>query len=191
MTELAAGLILFLGAHSISIIAPAWRDQVAAKIGLRSWQGIYAVIALVGLILIVRGYSDVRNQTAILYQFPRWMQAISSTLMLPVFPLLLAAYLPGMIKTAAKHPMLVAVKLWALAHLLANGSVADVVLFGSVLAWAVADRISLKRRTPRPTPAAPPGRWNDLIAIIGGMLIYAVILNGGHRWLTGMPLILR
>lgn len=87
-----------------------------------------------------------------------------------------------------RHPMLVAVKLWAFAHLLVNGSPPDVLLFGSVLAWAVAERISLKRRTPRPIRSAPPGRFNDWIALIGGMVLYALMLNGGHAWLIGVPI---
>jgi uncharacterized membrane protein len=131
----------------------------------------------------------VRNQTALLYLLPRWVHAITTTLMLPVFPLLLAAYLPGAIRTATRHPLLIAVKLWALAHLLANGSLADVALFGSLLVWAVAERISLKRRLPRPVPTAPPGRWNDVIAIVGGLILYGFMLHGGHRLLIGMPLV--
>ncbi len=138
----------------------------------------------------MRGFADARNATTLLYTAPRWMHGITMTLMLPVFPLLLAAYLPGMIRTATRHPMLVAVKLWAFGHLLVNGSLAEVVLFGSLLAWAVAERISLKRRTPRPVPAVPAGRGNDWIALIGGLVLYALMLNGGHRWLTGMPLVM-
>ena len=189
MLTLIAGLALFLGVHSVSIVTPGGRDAAVQRMGRGLWQGIYALIAIAGLILIARGYAEVRNQTPILYLMPRWMHAISTTLMLPVFPLLLAAYLPGAIRTAVRHPMLVAVKLWAVAHLLANGSLADVVLFGSVLAWAVADRISLKRRVPRAVPAAPPGRYNDVIAIVGGLILYGIMLHGGHGWLIGMPLV--
>jgi uncharacterized membrane protein len=188
MTTLLAGLALFLGVHSISIVAPRRRDAMAVRMGLRFWQAIYALLAIIGLILIARGYSEVRNQTAILYMLPRWVHAITSVLMLPVFPLLLAAYLPGAIRTASRHPMLVAVKLWAFAHLLANGSLADVALFGSVLAWAVAERISLKHRVPRPVPAAPAGPWNDVIAIVGGLVLYGLMLQIGHAVLIGVPL---
>ena len=191
MAQLVTGLMLFLGVHSVSIVAPEWRDRSVARLGLRPWQGIYAAAALAGLVLIVMGYADARNQTAVVYASPRWMNAISATLMLPVFPLLLAAYLPGIIRTALKHPMLVAVKLWALAHLLVNGSAADVLLFGSILVWAAADRISLKRRPPRRVATAPAGRFNDLIAVVGGIAIYSVMLNGGHAWLVGVPLVLR
>jgi uncharacterized membrane protein len=111
-------------------------------------------------------------------------------LMILVFPLLLAAYLPGRIKATLKHPMLVAVKVWAFAHLLANGALPDVLLFGSLLAWAVADRISSKRRKPRPVPAAPVTPWNDAIAVVAGLGIYAGFFLGGHAWLTGMPLVM-
>lgn len=188
MTELLAGLVLFLGMHSVSIAAPEWRNRVVERIGIAPWQGAYAVISLIGLILIVRGYGDLRNQTVILYQLPRWVHAITTVLMVPVFPLLLAAYLPGAIRSAVRHPMLVAVKLWAFAHLLANGSVADVILFGSLLTWAVADRISLKRRPPKENPSLPPGPWNDVIVVVGGLVLYALMLNGGHQLLIGMPL---
>lgn len=190
MSSLIVGLILFLGVHSIAIVAPDWRDRAVARLGRGRWQAACSVIAAVGLVFVVLGYAAARGQTAILYVPPRWMQAITTTLMLPVFPLLLAAYLPGVIRTALRHPMLVAVKLWALAHLLANGSLADVLLFGSLLAWAVADRISLKRRAPRPVPSLPAGRFNDLIAVGGGIVLYVAMLHGGHAWLIGMPLVL-
>jgi uncharacterized membrane protein len=111
-------------------------------------------------------------------------------LMLPVFVLLLAAYFPGRIRAAAKHPMLLATKLWATAHLLANGTLADVLLFGSFLAWAVADRISMKKRTQRAIPGAPPGAANDAIAVVGGLALYALFAFWAHRVLIGMPLLL-
>lgn len=191
MTGFLSGLILFIGVHSISIVAPGWRDRIVDRIGIRVWQAVYAAIALLGLILIIRGYADLRGQTAYLYSLPRWVHGISMLLMLPVFPLLLATYLPGMVKTAAKHPMLVAVKLWAVAHLLANGTVVDVMLFGSLLVWAVADRISLKRRPARKAPGGKPGQWNDLIVVIGGLMIYSLMIQFGHRLLIGIPLTVR
>jgi uncharacterized membrane protein len=105
--------------------------------------------------------------------------------MLPVFPLILAAYLPGRIKTTMKHPMLAAVKFWALAHLLANGTLADVLLFGGFLAWAVVDRISLKRRT-QVIATAPPGKFNDAIAIVAGLILYAFFIGWAHVRLFGV-----
>jgi uncharacterized membrane protein len=108
-------------------------------------------------------------------------------LLVPVFPLFLAAYFRGRIQAATRHPMLAAVKLWAAAHLLANGTLADVLLFGAFLAWAVADRLSMKRRTARPIPGAPPSKANDLIAVVGGLVIYAAFVLGLHAWLIGVP----
>jgi uncharacterized membrane protein len=104
----------------------------------------------------------------------------------PVFPMLLATYLPGRIQSTLKHPMLAAVKLWAVAHLIANGTLPDIVLFGSLLVWAVADRISLKHRVQGPIPSAPPSSANDAIAVIGGLLLYVAFILGVHQWLIGV-----
>ncbi|MBL0728008.1 NnrU family protein [Piscinibacter sp. HJYY11] len=185
MTLLILGLVLFLGIHSVSIVAPAWRDAQAASNAL-GWKGVYTVVAIVGFVLIVYGYGEARLTAPLLYAPPTWMRHLSMLLLLPVFPLLLAAYLPGRIKTAAKHPMLAATKLWALAHLLANGTLADVLLFGGFLVWAVADRISLKRRVQRPTLGAPPSAANDLIAVVGGLALYGLFVWRAHAWLIGV-----
>jgi uncharacterized membrane protein len=137
-------------------------------------------------VLIIWGYGVARQQPILLYAPPVWMRHLSALVMLPVFPLLLAAYMPGRIKTALKHPMLAAVKFWALAHLLANGMLADVLLFGSFLAWAVADRISFKRRVARPIHTAPPSRMNDVIAVVGGLAIYVIFVLWLHVRLIGV-----
>lgn len=186
MTQLLIGLILFFGIHSVSIAAPAWRDRQVARLGELPWKGLYSLIAFAGLCLIVYGYSQARLTPVPLYNPPTGLRHAAWLLMLPVFVLLLAAYLPGRIKNAAKHPMLAATKLWALAHLLANGNLADVLLFGSFLAWAVADRISLKRRAPRAVPGAPAGRFNDAIAVVGGLGLYAAFMGGLHLGLIGV-----
>ena len=157
--------------------------------GLEDGMDLVAMLpwwAGVGLALIVLGYGLARQQPTLLYAPPAGLRHLALLLMVPVFPLLLAAYLPGRIQRAAKHPMLAAVKLWALAHLLANGSLADVLLFGGFLAWAVADRISLKRRPPHAVPGAPAGATNDAIAIVGGLLLYALFVWRGHAWLIGV-----
>jgi uncharacterized membrane protein len=122
----------------------------------------------------------------VLYQPPTTLRHVAWLLLLPVFPLLFATYLPGRISAATRHPMLVATKLWALAHLLANGTLASTVLFGSFLAWAVVDRISLKRRAPRSVPAAPPSRYNDAIAVVAGLGLYAAVIGALHLWLIGV-----
>ena len=188
MTWLVLGLVLFLGVHSVSIVAPRWRDGMVASIGEPGWKSAYAVASLVGFALLAFGYGATRADPVVLWTPPVAMRHVAFLLMLPVFPLLLAAYLPGRIKAAAKHPMLLATKLWATAHLLANGNLADVLLFGGFLAWAVADRISVKKRPVRPVPGAPPGAANDAIAVVAGLAIYAAFLFGVHRWLIGVPL---
>src|ERR1700733_6414966 len=156
MTVLIIGLVVFLGVHSIALAAPAFRSRAIARLGEGAWKGLYSLVAAVGLVLIVYGFHLARESPVGLYSPPGWLRYVTYLLMLPVFPLLIAAYLPGRIKTAMKHPLLAAVKFWALAHLLANGMLADVLLFGAFLVWAVCDRISLKRRPPQVIRTAPP-----------------------------------
>lgn len=187
MTTIIIGLVLFLGSHSVSIVAPAWRDAMADRLGA-GWRAIYAVVAAAGLILIVVGYGSARQAPVVLYTPPAALHWVALILLLFVFPLLLATYLPGRIRTAVKHPMLVATKTWAFAHLLVNGTLADVLLFGTVLAWAVMDRISLKRRTSRAVPELPVTRFNDAIAVVGGLAIYVLFVHGLHLWLIGRPI---
>jgi len=189
MTTLVLGLILFLGVHSISIVNEPWRNRMAARLGEMPWKGIYSIVAIIGVVLIVQGYAAARLDPLVLYTPPVWLRHFSFLLLLPVFPLLLAAYLPGRIKAAVKHPMILAVKFWAAAHLLANGVLADLLLFGGFLAWAVADRISMKRRAPRPVPSAPASNLNDVIAVVGGLLVYVVFFAWLHRVLIGVPVL--
>jgi len=154
--------------------------------GERPWKLLYTVVSIVGFVLICWGYSQARQHPILIYAPPLWTRHLSALLMLPVFPLILAAYMPGRIKTALKHPMLAAVKFWALAHLLANGMLADVLLFGGFLAWAVADRISFKRRAVRPIHTAPPNKMNDVIAVVAGLAIYLVFAMWLHVRLIGV-----
>ncbi len=187
MLELIAGLVIFLGVHSISIVAHGWRDAMVARLGLRGWKAAYAIVAIIGFVLIVRGYAAARLDPVFLYQPPFWMRHVTALLMLPVFPLLLAAHLPGRIKAAVKHPMLVATKAWAVAHLLSNGTVADVLLFGGFLAWAVLDRISVGKRAGAPMQTGPRPLRNDVIAVVGGLVLYVVFVKWAHLWLIGVP----
>ena len=180
------GLVLFFAVHTVSIVAPQWRDGQVARLGEGPWKGIYSVVSAIGLGLLVYGYGVARQNPVVLYTPPTALRHLALLLMLPVFPLLVAAYVPGRIKAMAKHPMLLATKLWALAHLLANGTMADVLLFGGFLAWAVADRISVKRRPARPIPGAPPRPYNDVIVVVVGLALYALFVMGVHRWLFGV-----
>jgi len=189
MLVLVVGLAIFLGVHSVSMVAPEWRSATIVRMGERPWKGVYSLASTVGLALIIVGYGMARRDPLILYAPPAALRHLTLVVMLPVFPLLFAAYMPGRIRAAAKHPFLLAVKIWAFAHLLANGTVADVLLFGGFLAWAVADRISVKRRPAAQThevPAAPPSAANDAIALVGGLVVYAVVLLWAHRWIVGV-----
>jgi uncharacterized membrane protein len=186
MTILIAGLVLFLGMHSISIVNSSWRNSMVTRIGMIPWQGLYSLIAIAGFVLIIYGYGLARQDPTILYTPPTWLRHMSLLLLVFIFPLLLAAYLPGRIQKTTKHPMLAATKIWAFAHLLVNGTLADVVLFGSFLAWAVVDRISLKHRTPLPVPGAQPSRFNDVIAIVVGLGLYVAFILWLHTWLIGV-----
>ena len=186
MSVLVAGLVVFFAVHSVSIFNEPWRDRMAGRLGERLWQALYSVVATVGLVLIAWGYGLARADPVVLYSPPVWLRHAATLLLLPVFPLFLATYVPGRIQAVTQHPTLVAVKLWAVAHLLANGMLADVLLFGSFLAWAVLDRISLKRRSPRPVPSAPPSKANDFIALVLGLALYVAFVVWLHRWLIGV-----
>lgn len=189
MTVLILGLVLFFVPHSIGMVNTPLRDRLMTRLGQRPWLGLYSLVSGIGLIAIVWGYGLARHDPTVLYMPPAWLRHVNMLLMLPVFPLLLAAYLPGRIRSAVGHPMLAAVKAWALAHLLVNGTLADVMLFGSFLGWAVAERISLKRRPPGHPPALPATAANDLIAVIGGLALYALFVVDLHGRLMGVALI--
>lgn len=190
MTVLIAGLLLFFGMHSISIVDHRRRDALIARMGAMPWRALHGLVSLAGLALIVWGYGLARQEPVVLYLPPSWLRHVALLLLLFVFPLMLAAGFPGRISRRLKHPLLVAVKVWAFSHLLMNGMLADVLLFGAFLAWAVADRISLKRRPPRQSAImAPASPWNDAIAVVGGLALYAAFVGGLHGWLIGVPVI--
>jgi uncharacterized membrane protein len=186
MAILIIGLILFLGTHSLPFLAPAWRQNLHVRIGENPYKGLAGLTSLIGFLLILWGYGLTRGAPIPLYVPPVWTRHLALLVALPVFPLLFAAYLPGRIQSAAKHPMLLAVILWAAAHLIANGNLADVVLFGSFLVWALADRISFSWRTATPVQGAPPGKANDWIALVAGLALYGAFLGWAHLWLIGV-----
>ena len=190
MLMLILGLVLFLGIHSVSIVSVNGRNRLAQQMGEGPWKGLYSLVSLAGFVLIVVGYGAAREAPVLLYSLPNGFRHLAALLMLPVFVLLLATYLPGRIQRAAKHPMLLAVKLWALSHLLANGTLADVLLFGGFLAWAVVDRISVKKRAAagrlRAGPVLPGSKANDAIALVGGLGLYVLFVVWAHAFLIGV-----
>lgn len=191
MSMLILGLIIFFAVHSVSIVNDPWRDRMVARIGEWPWKALYSIASLAGFALIVWGYGLARHDPVVVYTPAAWLGPLAMLLLVPVFPLLFAAYLPGRIQSAARHPMLVATKLWAVAHLLVNGMLADVLLFGAFLAWAVLDRISMRHRAQRAIPHVPPTRVNDVIAVAGGLALYAGFVFWLHAALIGAPLLVR
>jgi uncharacterized membrane protein len=188
---LVLGLLLFLGAHSTRVVAEDWRGRQLARWGEKGWKGAVALVSLAGFILLIWGYGQARQAPVLLWQPPRGMNHLAALLTLVAFILLVAAYVPrNAIRARLRHPMVLSVKIWALAHLLANGTLASTLLFGAFLAWAVADRISLKRRPIAPAAGrattAPPSRFNDAIAVVAGLGLYAAFLGVLHQWLIGV-----
>ncbi|MFA9462179.1 NnrU family protein [Thiohalorhabdus methylotrophus] len=188
MPLLVVGLMLFLGVHAISIVNFQWRDAMAERMGVGLWKGAFSLVAFVGLGLTIIGYGLARQRAVQVYAPPQWLTYVSLLLLVLVFPLLLSAYLPGRFNRVLRHPMLAAVMLWGVAHLLVNGTVADILLFGGFLVWAVADRLSMTWRPDRRIPQAPASAWNDAVALAGGLALYAAFFLGGHAWLIGVPL---
>jgi uncharacterized membrane protein len=187
MILLILGLVIFIGIHLVPTQTTT-RSGLTNRFGEGAYKGLFSLVAFAGLILIIYGYGEARFATSgnpQLWDPPRWTRHVTMTLMLPVFVLLAAAYLPGRISAAVKHPMLLSVKLWAFAHLLVSGRLAQLLLFGSLLAWAVFDRISVKRRA---VPIKSGPARNDIIALAIGLLVYAFMLTRGHTLLIGVPL---
>jgi len=184
MLQLLIGLVVFFGIHSVAIVALPLRDRMAAKSDM-GWKAMYAIASLIGIVLMARGYAELRLTPTVLYVPPVGLRHVAAILMLPAFAFFIAPYFPGRIKQALKHPQLVAVKLWALAHLLMNGNVADVLLFGSFLVWAVVDRASMMKRVARPLPGAPESKANDVIVVVVGLLLYVAFVMWGHEALIG------
>jgi uncharacterized membrane protein len=184
------GLVLFLGVHTLTT-QRRLRARLVAAMGDGGYKLCYALVSLAGLALIVWGFSHYRASGWIeVWSPPKALKHLNTALMLPAVILVVAAYLRGRIYATLKHPMLAGVKLWAFGHLLANGDLGGIILFGSFLAWAVFDRISLKRRTD---PGAPPipvgGLTNDLIAIAVGIVAYLALAFAFHPVVIGVPVI--
>lgn len=187
MLILILGLVLFLGIHSVRVFAPALRDSQITSGGMGRWKGLYTIISLVGLVVMIWGYGEARLVAPVLYEPPVFMKHINSLLMLIAFIVLMTSYFPaGRLRAAVKHPMITATKIWALGHLLANGDLASVLLFGGFLVWAVLVRISYKRRGDLGTTIAGPIA-NDLLPAIAGFAIYALFVWKLHAWLIGVP----
>ncbi|MDK9703464.1 MAG: NnrU family protein [Sulfuritalea sp.] len=188
MSFLILGLVLFLGVHSVRIYAGGWREAQIARLGEMRWKGAYSLMSATGLGLIIWGYGMARADSPVLWDAPSWTRHLAATLTLPAFILLVAAYIPGSrIKAAVGHPMVAGVKIWALAHLLVNGRLAAVVLFGAFLLWAVVDFAASRRRDRVAGRTYPVLGWSrDALVVVAGLVAWALFAFYGHPWLIGV-----
>jgi uncharacterized membrane protein len=189
MLQLIVGLVLFLGIHALQSLAPQVRQNAIARGGVLGFKAVYALIAVVGLYLLVQGYGQARLDPVVLWTPPRGMQHATILLMWVAMVLLAATYVPGnQIKAKLRHPMTLSVKVWSLGHLLSNGNLADVVLFGSFLVWSVLVFRAARRRDRLSMHSAPEGKLlGTLVAVVVGTGVWAAFLMGGlHLWLVGV-----
>lgn len=188
MLALVAGLVLFLGAHSVRIVADPWRTHTIARIGTGPWKGLYTLVSAVGLVLIVWGYGQARLEPVVVWIPPAWTRHLTALLVLPAFILLAAGNMRGSrIKAKLGHPMLLGTKLWAFAHLIANGMLADVALFGGFLAWAIVDYASARRRDRMAGVVYPPGSGGrDAMVVAAGTVAWFVFGFWLHVPLIGV-----
>jgi len=186
LAVLIIGLVVFLGAH-VFVTRREARAALIARVGEMPYKALFALVSLVGLALIVWGFARYQAESYVqVWTPPRFMRHITILLVWPAIICVTAAYIPGDIKRVLKHPLLVGVKLWALAHLLSNGDLGGIILFASILAWAVFDRITLKRRTDAGGLAIPlGGRRNDIIAVVVGTILYLALGFWFHPYVIG------
>lgn len=182
MTALVLGLLLFLGVHSVRIVAEPWRSRTIERLGEGAWKGGYSVLSALGLVLIVWGYGLARQDPVALWAPMTWARHLGGLLTLVAFVLLAAAYVPGNgIKAKLHHPMVLGVKVWALAHLLANHTLADLLLFGGFLLWAVLDFRAARQRDAAAGTAYRPGTMAGTLAtVVAGIAAWAFFAFWAH-----------
>jgi uncharacterized membrane protein len=188
MVFLVLGLVLFLGVHSVRIVADDWRKAQLARMGEGRWKGLYTLVSLVGFGLIVWGYGQARLNPVLLWPSPVWTRHLAGLLTLVAFVLVAAAYVPrNHVKEKMGHPMLLGVKVWALAHLLANGTLADALLFGGFLLWAVLCFKSSRQRDRLAGVRYPVGTGSaDALTVVVGAVAWAGFAFWAHGWLIGV-----
>ena len=190
MTLLIAGLLLFLGIHSVRIFGDGWRTQMRARLGENGYKGLYSLLSLAGFVLLIYGYGAARLEPTVLWASPVWTRHLAALLTLPAFVLLVAAYVPGnLFKSRLHHPMVLGVKAWALAHLLANNTLADLLLFGGFLAWAVLSFIAARKRDRAGQVVYAPGRLvPTLVTLAVGLVAWAGFAMWAHTaWIGVRP----
>ena len=187
MSLLIIGLIIFLGSHSCRIFAEPWRNHMIDRLGEVKWKGLYTIISIIGLVLVVIGYGQARQTPVVLWQPATYLTHIAILLNLVAF-IFLAGSSPSnnAIRLKLKHPMILGVKVWALAHLLANGTLVDLILFGSFLLWAVLDFRSARKRPILMPEKVVISIKATVIVIVSGIVIWAAFIFGLHQYLIGV-----
>lgn len=188
MTYLIVGLVLFLGTHSVRIAADGWRTERIAKMGAGPWKGLYSVASIIGFVLIIYGYGLSRQAPVDLWMPPLWTRHVTALLTLPIFIMLAAAYVPGShIKASLKHPMTLSIKLWALAHLLSNGRLADVLLFGGFALWAALAFRAARQRDRAQSISYKAVSWaRDVVVVAIGLAVWVAFAFYLHGALIGV-----
>lgn len=188
MLVLILGLLIFLGAHSVRIFADAWRTRQIAKLGANGWKGAYSLVSAVGLVLTVWGYGIARREPVVLWAPPVWGGHLTGLLTLVAFVLFVAAYVPANhFKAWVGHPMAFSAGLWALGHLLANGTLNAVVLFGAFLVWSVMGFVAARRRDVVGGVVYSAGLLSrDLVAVVVGVVVWGLFVGWLHVWLIGV-----
>ncbi|CAB3768302.1 NnrU family protein [Paraburkholderia solisilvae] len=188
MMVLILGLVIFLGLHSIRIFAEDWREARIARIGEKRWKGTYSIVSVIGLVLIIWGYAMARREPVVLWSPPVWAPHLAALFTLLAFILFPAAHMRGNhFKSLLKHPMVIGVALWAFAHLVANGTLNAVVLFGAFLVWAIVDYAAARRRDRAQQIVYPDGTLSrDVMAIVAGAIAWFVFAFFLHGWLIGV-----
>ena len=190
MSLLIAGLVVFLGIHSIRIVADGWRTRMCQRLGANGWKIVYSLVAIAGFLMIVWGYGQARLTPTPLWPSPTWTRHLAALLTLPAFVLLVAPYVPGnAIRARLHHPMVLGVKVWAVAHLLANNTVADLLLFGGFLVWAIFSYRAARRRDAANRTVYPPGRAAPTaITVAIGVVAWAFFAFWAHgAWIGVRP----
>lgn len=188
MIYFVLGLILFLGVHTLRIVADGWRKRSIARIGILPWKGVYALASIAGFALLAWGYGESRYASAVLYNPPPFTRHIAGLLMLISLVLVAAAYVPrNHIKAALGHPMYAGIKVWAFAHLISNGRLVDVILFGAFLIWAIIGFVVSRKRDRAAATVYPAGdELRTVLTVIAGVGAWAALVSGLHLWLIGV-----
>ena len=189
MAVMIVGLVLFLGMHSVRVVADDWRTAMIERVGLGAWKGVYSLVSIVGLAVAIWGFGLMRADPVFLWHPPAFLHHATALLMVPAFVFLVAAYVPrNHLRLRLGHPMLLAVKVWALAHLLVSGRLGEWIFFVAFLVWAVlAFKAARQRDRASPGPLQVPSAIATSMTVIGGLLaaiLFAVYL---HTWVVGVP----